>query len=280
MKRNKAVTVESSTADGTNGGPIQLLQKADLILDVLGEHGARTPAEIATAIGEPRSSVYRLLHSLAVLGWVETESDSGAYRLGIRMFRLGRAAVSRLDPRDQALPVMRRLHDATGETVYLCIRQRFEAVCIDRIDGRRVQILALTLGGSLPLHAGAAPRVLLAYADEEVARAWAALADRGELARYTPKTPVSRDEIEPILAQIRRTGVSVSDEDVTPGIAAVGVPIFDHDGDCVAALSVAGIRGGVLGPDADLTNDAVAAGAEISHALGHSGGVSRTQRKI
>ena len=70
--------------------------------------------------------------------------------------------VARFDERQAALPHMEHLHDMTGETVFLCVRRGLRAVCIERIEGSHVVSLALRLGGSLPLHAGAAPRALLA----------------------------------------------------------------------------------------------------------------------
>ena len=80
--------------------------------------------------------------------------------------RLGAAVVERLDERQAALPVMERIHERVGETVFLLVRRGRNAVCIERLEGLRVQSLALRLGGSLPLHAGAGPRALLAWEPE------------------------------------------------------------------------------------------------------------------
>ena len=85
----------------------------------------------------------------------------GTYRLSLKLFDLGSTVLDRFDERASALPVMQRLHDETGPTVFLCVRRGLEAVCIERIDGARVTLLELRLGGSLPLHLGAAPRRLL-----------------------------------------------------------------------------------------------------------------------
>src|SRR5207244_10669190 len=94
-------------------------------------------------------------------------SRPGTYRLGWRLLRLGSAVIARLDERQAALPVMERIHERTGETVFLCVRRGDDAVCIERLDGLRVQSLMLRLGGSLPLHLGAGPRTLLAWEPPE-----------------------------------------------------------------------------------------------------------------
>jgi DNA-binding IclR family transcriptional regulator len=197
---------------------------------------------------------------------VEPGSRRGTFRLGFHLLRLGSAVVSRFDERQLALPVMEHIHEETGETVFLCVRRGMEAVCIERIDGRRVQTLALSLGGSLPLHAGAAPRALLAY---EARDFWNEYVAAGELERLTPSTPARADELFPLLEEIRSGGVAVSDEDVTVGIAALGVPILDYRGAIRGALSVSGVRPAILGPGSQGIRELlVEGGREVSRALG------------
>src|SRR5262249_19723572 len=145
------------------GGSIQVLNKAVKLLHALADNGEMTVADIAGMSEEPRSSIYRLLGSLDDLGLVEPGSRSGTFRLGLGLVRLGAAVIERFNVRQAALPAMEELHQQTGETVFLCIRRDMQAVCVERLEGERVQSLELKLGGALPLHVGAAPRVLLAF---------------------------------------------------------------------------------------------------------------------
>src|SRR5207237_1354039 len=143
------------------------------------------------ALGEPRTTVYRLIRALERAEFVEPAEQPGRYRLGLKLFRLGGAVVARFDERQAALPQMEALHAATGETVFLCIRRGLEAVCIERLEGFRAVSLALTLGGVLPLHAGAAPRVLLAAEPESAWRDYYAAAAR--FPTVVPPLPASAD---------------------------------------------------------------------------------------
>src|SRR5262249_37682240 len=170
---------------------------------------------VAELLDEPRTTVYRLLTGLEALDMVEAGSQPGTWRLGWRLLRLGSAGIARLDERQAALPGMGRLHQATGETVFLCVRRGDEAGGIERVHGLRVQSLALQLGGSLPLHAGAAPRALLAWEPRET---WEAYVAGGELVPYTSRTPVTREALFAELEETLRLGYAVSDEDVTAGI--------------------------------------------------------------
>ena len=257
-----------SRKDQVRENPIRALAKAVHLLEVLAEEREATPRRLATLLDEPRTTTYRLLRSLEALDLVEPGSQSGSYRLGWKLMRLGAAVVERLDERQAALPVMERVHERVGETVFLLVRRGFDAVCIERLEGLRVQSLALRLGGSLPLHAGAGPRALLAWEPREV---WEEYVRAVPLTAVTERTPATTAalfaELEATVAQ----GYAVSDEDVTPGIASLGAPIFDYTGNVRAALSLGGLKSLVLGDNREefvalLTQSA----REISAALGYT----------
>lgn len=260
----------------SDAGSVQILDKVAALLAAL-EGKERTAASLAECIGEPRSTVYRLLRSLQQLEWVEEGVSRGAFRLGVGLIRLGRAAQAAFNERQLALPVMEALHDATDQTVFLMVRRELRAVCIERLEGRFVASLALTVGASLPLHAGAGPRVLLAFAPQPVQDAWRAQADGQPLERYTKSTPTTVRAVTREAAAIRRRGHAISDQDVTDGIAAVGVPVFDYAGQLRAALSVSGIRDAILGDGARVVEQTIRAGADLSRALGYraAAGVER-----
>jgi DNA-binding IclR family transcriptional regulator len=250
----------------SNGGGVAVLAKAMALLDRIAEEGDVTPARLAELTGEPRSTVYRLLASLQQLELVEPGRVRGTYMLGLKLFRLGSTVISRFDARQAALPVMERIHEETGESVFLCIRRGYEAVCIERLDGRRVNLLALGLGGSLPLHAGAVARALLAFEPEAF---WEEYLANWQPEALTSRTPATREALLEELRTTRERGYAISDEDVTPGIGAVGAPIFDHTGAVRASLSFGGMRDAVF-TDAEHSVELVCAGAaEVSRTLGY-----------
>lgn len=248
--------------------PVAVLVKAMALLEELAGEGEATPARLAELTGEPRSSVYRLLATLRELDYVEPGAGSGTVRLSLRMFALGSAVVARYDVREAARPVLERLHEATGETVFLCVRRENMAVCIDRIAGSRVVLLELGLGGSMPLHLGAAPRSILAFEPEAEWERYvreAALESGTELAPHDPEALLAE------LRATRRRGYAISDEDVTPGIASIGAPVFDHSGRVRGSLSIGGVRQLILAPPAGTATLVVEGAREVSRTLGHRG---------
>lgn len=246
--------------------PVRSLAKAVLLLEALADEREATPRRLSELLHEPRTTVYRLLTGLQALDMVEAGSGSGTYRLGWRLLRLGSAVIERLDERQAALPVMERIHERTGETVFLCVRRGDEAVCIERLDGLRVQSIALRLGGSLPLHVGAGPRALLAWESREE---WDAYVARRPLEPMTERTPTTREALFEELERCLELGYAVSDEDVTLGIASLGTPVFDYTGHIRAAISIGGMRQFLLEEIRDEAVQLLVDGArEISASLG------------
>ncbi|MGI8313418.1 IclR family transcriptional regulator [Saccharopolyspora hattusasensis] len=246
----------------------QMISKISALLETLGAHDELNATELSELLGEPRSSVYRMLRSLADIGWVDEGTAKGSWRLGLQLFRLSSGAVQRMDVRRIARPHMERLNKLTEQTVFLCIRHEWSAVCIERIEGLRVASLELQLGGSLPLQVGAAPQSLLAYADQDVLDGWQVLAEQAELTGYTQESPRTAAEVLPKLDEIRRVGYSLSDGDVTPGVGAIGAPLYDHSGEVRAALSVCGLRDFIFPSDSSVLRETLATARAISRSLG------------
>lgn len=238
------------------------------LLDVLAEEGEASASRLADRLGEAKATVDDLLQNLERLDLVERGTGSGMVRLGIRHVRLGDAFISRLDERSAALPVMNRVHQETQQTVNLLVRRGFEAVCIESLRGVMVSVRAVRIGSALPLHVGAAPRALLAYEPKEF---WDHYLGSAELRSFTDRTATSPAEIAALLRKIRKTGLSLSDEDVIPGIATIAVPILDHTGRIRASMSLGGPRESIVGPSARSQNVArmKKAAAEVSAALGY-----------
>lgn len=241
------------------------LERATALWRVLAEEQQATPVRLAKALGSRPDEIEQLLSRMELLGLVERGPRS-SFRLGLGLFRLGSSVLGRFDVRQAALPVMERIHERTEQTINLCIRRDLDAVCIERLDGRWVQSMALRIGGSLPLHAGAAPRALLAA---EPRTFWEEYVRTARLEARTPRTPVTPAAILAELEQVVETGYAVSDCDVVPGIASLGAAITDHAGRVCAALSMGGLREQVLGDEVDANVELIVSGAfEISDSLG------------
>jgi DNA-binding IclR family transcriptional regulator len=258
----------SDTRDA-RANPINVLAKAGAVLDALDAGGDLTPAEIAEHLGEPRSSVYRLLASLEALGFVAPGMRRGTYQLGIKLYQLGNSAVRNRDIRSAALPTMVELRDATGSTVFLAIRNGYQALSLERIEGN-VIVNVLAPGTTGALHVGGVGKVLLAAEPESF---WDEYCEQAGLPAYTSRTITTREELLETLTRVRERGVAISDEDRLLGMAGVAAPIRDHDGRICGSISLSGPRPLILGDQEQTSVAQVRRAAEdISTALGHRQG--------
>lgn len=253
---------------GTAARTPSVIAKASALMSVLEAEGTATSTRLTEALEEPPSSVYRILTSLQDLGWVEQVRPRGAYRVGLKMLSLSEELLRGMDIRRVAAPIMREIHQATGETIFLCIRQGNRAVCIERVDGVRVNSRVLQLGRSLPLHVGAAPRALLAFDSRD---AWEEYVNAAESTGDRWPGRLSRVELFRDLEAEREQGFTLVDNEVTPGIAAVGAPVFNHRGEVIASLSASGLREGIINerPEGEFLPGLIRRGARaLSTALG------------
>jgi DNA-binding IclR family transcriptional regulator len=218
---------------------ILVLAKVQAILEAFaGDMSSAGPSEVAARIGANKSTTFRVLGSMERAGLLDRRPD-GTFGLGLWLMELGSLVQSRLDLRRAAGPSLEELGRATGQTVFLSVLHGHQATCIDRLAGSNVDVLALRLGGTLPLYCGAGPRVLLAaLPDTEVER----YLEAAPFPALTPATLTSAAELRADVARTRAAGYVVSMEDVTVGVAALGAPIRDAAGAAIAAISVAGLK--------------------------------------
>jgi len=203
--------------------PSQSLDRAVSILDAV-EAGAHRFTGIMRATGLPRATTHRLVRALEGHGFLAHYAGFG-YRLGPRLLRLANEAMRELPLRDLARPVLERLSASTGESAQLYVRSGDVRVCIDAVESTHELRTIVPVGASLPLHAGSAAKVFLAYApdrDRHVRRA----KDRVRFAR----------EVE--LARAR--GWASSTDERQPGVGSVSAPVFGPYDILLAVVSVSG----------------------------------------
>jgi len=191
--------------------------------------------ELAAGVGVDKSTVLRLLAPLRELELVETD-DSGRYRLGVGLLRLGQVYLDRLDLHGIAVPVLRALVGDTGETAHLVLYQHPDVVYIDKVEAESAVAMRSRVGRVEPAASTGVGRAYLAYAPRDVVDDVIA---RG-LVKRTPSTITSVRRWRAQLAETRERGYAIDDCENEDDVRCVGAPIFDHRGDPTAAISIAG----------------------------------------
>ncbi|WP_415477321.1 IclR family transcriptional regulator [Azorhizobium caulinodans] len=200
-----------------------------------GERQGMRLKDLAAAVDLPRPTTHRLLHGLMAEGMVEHDPRTKHYRLGLELFVLAAKAGSPLNLRDIGRPALLRLTAALGETVFLMVRNGFDAVCVDRSAGPLpIRTFTGDVGGTVMLGVGQAAMAILAFLPER---------EQDEVIRYNlPRMRAlsAFDEgfLRAEIARVRDLGYADGAAGLIPGMAGLGVPILGRDGDAVAALSV------------------------------------------
>lgn len=221
--------------------------------------------EIARRIGLNRSSVSRLLQTLAEARLVQQDPQTGRYRLGLGLTELASIALVGLDLRQVARPHMLRLNELTRETVSLSIWDHDAAVMVEHLPALQPVMALGWVGLRNPGHATSPSKVFLAFLD----RARTADVLDGPLPRYTARTITDRDRLLEELAEVRRCGFAINEGEYQEGLNAVAAPVRDRNGEVCAALNVSAPAFRLGGAQLlELSGEVQAVAAAISRDLG------------
>jgi len=270
MRNNPADRPEQAAVDGGDGAdpatPVQSVDRALTILQMLAESGELGVTEIAGRLDVHKSTAFRLLGSLEQHRLVEQLGERGKYRLGFGIVRLAGATTARLDLAREGGPVCRQLAGEINETVNIAVMDAGAAVNITQEQGSAAVTAQNWIGQRTPLHATSSGKVLLAWADAD---ALAAVLKAG-LEQRTPATITDPEALRAELDRIRQRGWACTVEELETGLNTVAAPVRGADGSVVAGLSASG-PSYRLGTDSfpGLAKKLQAGADEISSQLGY-----------
>jgi len=218
---------------------MDMVKSAQRTLEILGVLTSReesmTFTALAEALGFPRSSLHGLLATLTDSGWLRYDESTRSYTLGIKVLEAGNAYTRTLDIPSRAQPIISAVRDQINETVQVSVLDGRFNVYVAKVDGGQALRLASEVGRRLPAHATGLGKVLLAHLpSDEVERRFGSI----ELERFTDKTICDRTALHTALAAIRTAGYGTDNEEYTIGVRCVAVPVRNHSGQVVAAISV------------------------------------------
>lgn len=252
---------------------IQSLARGLKILDyILNANRGVGVTELAEALDLDKSTVSRLVSTLAQQQFLQHEPGSRRYVIGMRLYRASWQILHRWPLREIARPYLVQLVAETGECSHAAIYLAGKALVIDDVEGEATLRVAGQTGRRLPLHCTAVGKGLLAFAKVPII---------GELSYRTPKTITDPEQLIPHLEDIRRQGYAVDDEEYDEGVRCIAAPVCDYTGMTIATI-------GVSGPSVRVTRERVGAMAQyvvqaarrLSAELGYRGGLRKHKQPI
>jgi DNA-binding IclR family transcriptional regulator len=241
-----------------NSYQVRALERA---LDILGLFSLREPeltlSDMSERTGVAKSTTFRLVSVLTEYGYLERLPDAERYRIGVRAFELGSIYIQSTTIEAEARPFMEALARQCQQTANLGVLSRGEVVHIAVIPAdRAIRFYASVGEREKATYTGLGKALISEFSDEELGD----LVALHPFVQRTRRTITSLDVLRINLAEVRRLGYALDDEESNPGLRCVAAPIRNDKGEIVAAVSVSG-------PSFEFSEEAL---PEIAEAVTHA----------
>ena len=193
--------------------------------------------EVARMTENSSSTTGRIMASLKEIGLLVQDHETKQYTLSGKVLAWAEVYSATVDVRKVALPSIYDLQRKTGETISLYILEGSERVCVERLESDKNVRVVARVGRYLPLHAGSAGKLFLAYLPEEKREEILANEEREP---FTPYTLTNPEDLREQIKSIRQQGYATSHGEWTIDASGVAAPIFNSRGQMIAALTVSG----------------------------------------
>ena len=216
--------------------PSPTCAKTLAVLAIVARHpqGVRA-AQAARASGITPNLVFRILKTLAALGYCHQHATTKAYRLSGKLLDMAGPQAGDRSLVVAAHPVLRRLRDATGETVQLVIESAGKALVLEQVRGTQALQVCGQVGMRAPLYSCAPGKAILAWWPADRRATWLR---ETKLKRFTATTLTDRRLLEAELESSRERGYTVDRAEGLEGIHCVAAPMCDLHGTVVAAVTI------------------------------------------
>jgi IclR family pca regulon transcriptional regulator len=188
---------------------------------------------LAEALDLNKSQVSKMLVDFREAGFLRQDPRTREYAVGIHAVALGGNYLHDQPLVHEAIVVMRRLTDQTGETAALAVLDDIDVLYLAAVEGRHFLDIGWRVATWLPFHATAVGKVLFAFADDS-------LVDRAAretgLPRLSPNTICDVSALKTQFAKVRKVGAVETIEESMAGLGAQAVPILGEGQTCIAAL--------------------------------------------
>ncbi len=223
-------------------------------------------ADLARAVNLNKATTHRLLAALEREGFISRNPANEAYRLGPELIVLGWRALRANDLRNVSRPELQTLAQETGETVTLEVLTDSDTLILDEVLSRHMIGGTPSIGTRWPAHATSTGKVMLAFLLDAEREAHL----QSRLAKLTENTISSREALKRELAQVREQGYAIANEELEIGFVVIGAPVFNHESEVVAAISVGGPSARMIGDRlSEIAAKVKESAGRLSHKIGY-----------
>ena len=220
---------------------IQAVINAIRLLETFRDEEEQGVTPLAKRLELHKNNVFRLLATLEQLGYIEQCAESDRYRLGVRSLELGQSFGRSRNLLRRARPILDLLVETCGESTHLGLLRDMQVVHVEGKSPERLVLTGTRVGLALPAHCTALGKILLGCAPTGVRESFdRKMISGGNLPKLTPATICDPAKFFEHLRTVAVRGYALDLEECEPGLSCAAAPVFDGEGQLVAALSVSG----------------------------------------
>lgn len=203
--------------------PIQVAGRLFGALEYMAENGACGLTQIADHLGLNKSTAHRVVSSLIYMGYVRQNQDTGKYEPTFKLVDLGNRIMARIDVIGYVRPHLRRLMEASGETVHFVHMEGTDCTYIDKMESEQNNVRMVShIGSSIPFYRSSVGKAMAALMTrEEVRLLW----NGCRIERMTPYTITNFDDFMDTLDDVRRKGYALDNEENEIGVRCIGTAL-------------------------------------------------------
>ena len=218
-----------------------ILQSVDNALRVLESFSVTEPelgiAELSRKLGLGKSTVFRLVSTLAARGFLTKNPANDKYRLGMKALYIGGLALRQIDLVKDSRPFLDTLVLKSGEAAHLAILDEGHIIFINKAESGRAMSMGSTIGARMPAYITATGKTLLAHLPDDELEAYLR---QTQFKRYTANTITDPDQLRSCLQEIRARGYGTDMEESEEGLMCIAAPVRNNRGQVIAAMSISG----------------------------------------
>jgi len=219
---------------------INSIEKALDLLELLSDNKKEMRiTEIGKELHMGFSTVYRILTTLKIRGYILQDKKTLKYMLGSKLFLLGSKLQVTPNLIKIVMPFLRKLSKSTKETINFGILEGRDVVCLSKIESPEALKADVKIGEKLPANCSAIGKSLLSHLPEkEFQMLYSDIHEK--LPIFTHNSISSIEELKKCLKEVKKWGYSTDIEEFKNGINCLGVAILNNEGEAIAGISVTG----------------------------------------
>ncbi|HJB01843.1 MAG TPA: IclR family transcriptional regulator [Candidatus Mediterraneibacter merdavium] len=216
--------------------PIQVAGRLFQTLELLADTGSIGLMELSDTLGLNKTTAHRVLNSLIYMGYARQNPANGKYEPTFKIVDIATRIMSKVDILQSVRPYLRRLMEASGETVHFVERDGTDAVYIDKVEAfnNGMQMVS-RIGSRIPLYCSGVGKAMMARMEDwEAEEIW----NTSDICALTEHTITDHEEFKKELEQIRQQGYALDNEENQIGVRCIACSLKVPMGDTKYAFSI------------------------------------------